>query len=340
MHRIACLSPYSEQYVRELAGDTEVAITLADPANPTEVTDAVTDADIVLGDVRQRHRLEHATLRKMRHCRLIQQPSVGFNAIDHRAAAELGIPVANATAYNREGVADIVILGLLNLLRHASLGDRDLRAGRWQRHTGRELGSLTVGIVGMGNIGTAVLGRLRAFGCAVLYHDIAVRGVSGAEPVSLAALLDRSDAVTLHVPLDADTRHLIGSAELDRMRTDALLVNTSRGPVVDESALVAALRSGAIAGAALDVFEEEPLAGDAPLRGLDNVFLTPHIGGITAESQQRLRSAVATNVRRALGGQPPLNVVNHVVSPVRGSDVSRETSSTGCDESVRTEGAR
>jgi D-3-phosphoglycerate dehydrogenase len=312
---IACLSPYTEQYVRELAGTDDVTVLLApEPPAPEAVVDAVAEADIVIADLRQQHRLDRPVLEKMNRCRLIQQPAVGFNAIDHRAAADCGIPVANATSYNREAVADLVVLGLLNLLRHAAAGDRDMRAGGWTRRTGQELGSLTVGIVGMGNIGSAVLTRLRAFGCRILFHDIAVRGVSGAEAVSLGELLERSDAVTVHTPLDETTRALLSTAEFDRIKPGALLVNTSRGPVVDEAALVVALRSGRLGGAALDVFEVEPLAADSPLRRMDNVFLTPHIGGHTEESHARLRDAVATNIRRALARQVPLNVVNNSTS--------------------------
>ncbi|MCI2420280.1 hydroxyacid dehydrogenase [Saccharopolyspora sp. K220] len=315
MSTIACLSPYTEQYVRELAGTDDVTVLLVpEPPAPEAVADAVAEADIVIADTRQRHRLDRSMLEKMNRCRLIQQPAVGFNAIDHRAAAECGIPVANATSYNREAVADLAILGLLNLLRHAAAGDRDMRTGGWSRRTGRELGSLTVGIVGMGNIGSAVLTRLRAFGCRILFHDIAVRGVSGAQAVPLGELLARSDAVTVHTPLDETTRGLLSTPEFDRIKPGALLVNTSRGPVVDEAALVAALQSGRLGGAALDVFEVEPLAADSPLRRMDNVFLTPHIGGDTEEAQVRLRDAVATNIRRALARRDPLNVVNNSTS--------------------------
>jgi phosphoglycerate dehydrogenase-like enzyme len=312
---IACLSPFPESAVCELAGTTEVKVLLVpDPPASRAVAEAVAGTDIVIGDVRHQHRLDRDVLRNMTGCRLIQQPSVGFDAIDHRAAAEFGIPVANADGYNRESVADLAILGLLTLLRHAAHSDRILRAGGWRESTvdGRELGDCTVGIVGMGNIGTSVLTRLRAFGCRVLFHDIATRGVSGAEAVGLDELLERSDAVTVHVPLDRDTRGLLGPAELGRMKAGALLVNTSRGPVLDEAALIGALQAGHLGGAALDVFEDEPLATDSPLRALDNVFLTPHIGGHTSQARAKQRHAVATNLRRVLAREEPLNVVNGI----------------------------
>jgi D-3-phosphoglycerate dehydrogenase len=204
---------------------------------------------------------------------------------------------------------------MLNLVRHGARRDRDMRRGEWvaARLEGRELGALTVGIVGMGNIGSAVAARLAGFGSAVLYADTVPRGqITGAQEVTLTDLLARCDIVTVHVPLSAATRHLIGATELATMRAGALLVNASRGPVVDGAALVAALQSGQLGGAALDVFETEPLPASSPLRSMDNVFLSPHVGGGTREAIARLREEVAANIRRVLSGQPPLHVVNGV----------------------------
>jgi phosphoglycerate dehydrogenase-like enzyme len=312
---IACLSPFSESEVQELAGTSGVTVALAAaPPAPQAVAAAVAGADIVIGDLRQAHRLDRDILSSMAGCRLIQQPSVGFECVDHRAAAEFGIPVANAGGFNRESVADLAVLGLLTLLRHAASSDRAMRAGGWRESTveGRELGACTVGLLGTGNIGTSVLRRLRGFGPKVLHHDVVAREIDGAEAVGFAELLERSDAIMVHVPLDRDTRGLLGAAELSRMKPGALLVNTSRGPIIDEAALVAALQSGHLGGAALDVFEQEPLDRDSPLRRMDNVFLTPHIAGYTGQAMENLRDAVATNLRRVLAGERPINVVNGV----------------------------
>src|SRR5690349_19865490 len=150
----------------------------------------------------------------MRRCQLIQQPAVGFDAIDHRAAAELGIPVANAAGYNRDSVADWTVMAILALVRDGARADHVMHEGRWpyQQLRGRELGALTIGIVGLGNIGNAVASRLRAFGCRLLFTDVVPRSAPGAEAVPLERLLAESDVVTVHVPLDHDTRHLVGDA--------------------------------------------------------------------------------------------------------------------------------
>lgn len=227
MATIACLSPYTGAEVRELAGTTDIEVLLApDPPAPDVVRDQVRNAEVVIGDVRQRHRLERDTLAIMKRCRLIQQPSAGFDAIDARAAAEFGIPLANGGGHNRESVADWVIMGMLSLLRHGPRRDRDMHAGEWvtRRLEGRELGATTVGIIGMGKIGSAVATRLRGFGSRVLYADIVPREPGpGARQVTLAELLECSDIVTVHVPLDDTTRRLIGVAELASMRPGALL---------------------------------------------------------------------------------------------------------------------
>lgn len=316
MATIACLSPYTGAEVRELAGTTDIEVLLApDPPAPDVVRDQVRNAEVVIGDVRQRHRLERDTLAIMKRCRLIQQPSAGFDAIDARAAAEFGIPLANGGGHNRESVADWVIMGMLNLLRHGPRRDRDMHGGEWvtRRLEGRELGATTVGIIGMGKIGSAVATRLRGFGSRVLYADIVPREPGpGARQVTLAELLECSDIVTVHVPLDDTTRRLIGVAELASMRPGALLVNASRGPVVDEAALAAALESGHLGGAALDVFETEPLPPDSPLRFRDDVFLTPHMAGPTREAAAKLRELMTVNIRRALAREEPLHIVNGV----------------------------
>jgi D-3-phosphoglycerate dehydrogenase len=285
-----------------------------DPPAPEAVAEAVAGADLVLGDKRHRHRLDRAAFAGMERCRLVQQPAVGFDAIDHRAAADFGIPVANCAGYNRDAVADWTIMAVLNVLRDGALGDRGMRAGDWPYRSmhGRELGAMTVGIVGMGNVGNAVASRLRAFGARILFADVVPRSVAGATALPLADLLAEADIVTVHVPLDHDTRKLIGDAELARMRPGTVLVNASRGPVVDEAALVRALDAGHLGAAALDVYEVEPLAADSPLRSFENVFLTPHTAGLTAEAEARVLETCGANLRRVLDGLDPFNVVNGV----------------------------
>ena len=301
---------------RLLPSDHDVEVVLVPPAPaPDAVREAVAEADLVLADKRHRHRLDRDTLEAMRRCQLIQQPAVGFDAIDHRAAAALGIPVANAAGYNRDSVADWTVLAILALIRDAGAADRRMREGEWplpRIRRGRELGALTVGVVGLGNIGNAVAGRLRAFGARLLFTDVVPRSAPGADTVSLDQLLAASDVVTVHVPLDGDTRHLIDDAQLRRMKPGAILINASRGPVVNEAALVRALDSGHLGGAGLDVFEVEPLPADSPLRAFENVLLSPHAAAWTDEAEARLLDVCGANLRRALRGQEPFNVVNGV----------------------------
>ena len=293
--------------------DVEVVV-VPPPPGPDALRQAVADADLVLADKRHRHRIDQALLSTMRRCRLIQQPAVGFDVIDHRAAADLGIPVANAAGYNRDAVADWVIMAILNLIRQGAYADRHMRAGDWPfpRMQGRELGALTVGIIGLGNVGNAVAARVRAFGSRVVFADVVPRSLPGATVLPLNHLLAEADVVTVHVPLDDSTRGLISEGELLRMKPGAILINASRGPVVDEAALVQALDAGRLGGAGLDVFEVEPLAAESPLRAFENVFLTPHSAGLTSEAETRVLEVCGANMRRVLDGLEPFNVVNGV----------------------------
>ena len=278
------------------------------------VYEACHEAHLVIADKKHRHRIDRRVLENMRNCLLIQQAAVGFDTVDHRAAAEYGIPVANSAGYNKEAVADWTILAILSLLRRGHWGDRDMRAGGWDRDSmiGHELGAMTVGIVGLGNVGSTVARRLTGFGSKTQFTDPLPRQFPGAEAVDLKTLLTTSDIVCIHTPLDVDTRGLIGSAALQTMKRGAIVINAARGPIVDEAALIEALRSGHLGGAGLDVFEVEPLATDSPLRSMDNVFMSPHVGGATEEAEAYLLEVVGANLNRALDGEPIQNVQNGV----------------------------
>lgn len=319
--RVACLSPYEEGTVRAMfqrRHEVDVVLVPPPPAQPA-VLAACSGADLVIGDQRHKHRIDRAVLEQMRGCKLVQMPSVGFDTVDHRAAAELGIPVANAAGYNKESVADWTVMAMIALLRHSFAGDRAMRAGRWRpddpiraEMIGRELGAVTVGIIGLGNVGSAVARRLTAFGSRILFTDVIARDFAGAQRVDLDTLLRQSDVICVHTPLDVDTGALIGAGAMAKMKPGAFLVNAARGPIVDERALVEALGSGHLAGAALDVYEVEPLPVDSPLRAFENVVLAPHTGGATLEADARLMEMVGDNLRRVLDGHAPLNVVNAV----------------------------
>jgi phosphoglycerate dehydrogenase-like enzyme len=257
-------------------------------------------------------------LRAAPKLKLIQLVSAGFDRLDLALCRQLEIPVANNGGTNAIDVAEHTIALILAWYRRMGEMDANVRSGRWSAidsgmHTHTIRGK-TVGIVGFGNIGRKLATLLRAFGAEMLYTDAVaapaeVERQFGITRVGLDELLQRSDIVTLHVPLNSQTRGLIGEAELARMKPMALLVNTCRGPVVDEAALIAALRAGQIAGAALDVLEQEPPALDNPLFELDNVLLTPHIAGVTRDTWGRRGAFVFQNLQRVWAGEAPLAVV-------------------------------
>jgi D-3-phosphoglycerate dehydrogenase / 2-oxoglutarate reductase len=310
------LSPYSKKQVEDLmAGRHAVeVVTVPDPPAPEAVLRECSAADLVIGDKRHAHRLPREVLQRMTRCLLIQMPAVGYDVVDDRAAAEFGIAVANAAGYNRDAVADWTVMAILNLIRRGSWGDRRVRDGGWPKPEmmGHELGALTLGIVGLGNVGSALATRLLAFGSRVLYADVVEKTFAGAERVSFEDLLERANVVCVHVPLNETTHHLIDAKALTRMAKEAYLINASRGPVVDEHALVAALASGHLAGAGLDVFEREPTPADNPLRRMENVFLSPHVGGATLEAEVRALEVIRDNLTRVLDGDEPSNVVNGI----------------------------
>ncbi|MGB0498711.1 MAG: hydroxyacid dehydrogenase [Rubricella sp.] len=234
---------------------------------------------------------------------------VGLDNIAVPEAAIRNITVIPATGANDDSVAEYVVTTAMMLLRGAYLSTEDVAAGSWPRQhlIGREIGGRTVGLVGFGSIARQAARRFRALGTQVIAHDpfLAADDPVWSEHrvarVALEALLERADVVSLHVPLTDATRNLIGAEALARMRDDAVLVNAARGGVVDESALAAALRDGSLGGAALDVFAEEPLGAGSPLAGCPNLILTPHIAGVTGESNVRVSTMIADRVLAALG---------------------------------------
>ncbi len=233
------------------------------------------------------------------------------------AAAEHEVLVFNTPTALTESVAEMTVALILSLLRRVVAADGAVRRGEWERKysdlVGVELMGKTVGILGLGRIGSAVARRLKGFDVNLLYYDkVERREVEeelGIRRVGLEELLSTSDIITLHVPLTPETHHMISSREFDLMKDGAYLVNLARGRVIDEEALMEALRSGKLAGAALDVFEEEPPRRDNPLLSLENVILTPHIGASTREAMRRMALQSAEGVLTALRGGIPPNVV-------------------------------
>ena len=250
--------------------------------------------------------------------KVVVRGGVGYDVIDVPAATELGVVVVNIPDIWIREVANHALALLLAWNRKIVALDRDVRSGAWaSRVSGTATGALhgeTVGVVGLGNIGSAFARRAAALEMRVIACDPYVAPAKFAalnvERVSLDTLAAQADYVSVHTLLNAETRHLIGEAFLRRMKPTACLVNTSRGPVVDEHALVRALEEGRLAGAALDVFEEEPLAKDSRLRGMDNVVLTPHAAYFSSPAVAQIPLRCGEEVARVFTGERPWNVVN------------------------------
>ena len=241
--------------------------------------------------------LSDAVFRAVPELRVVSKYGVGLDMIDLDAARRHGVVVRWTPGVNRQAVAELTIALMIGLCRSLAPLSRELSAGIWRPVGGRQLSSSVVGILGCGAVGQAVARLCRAFGATVLAHDIRAYDDfyrdAGVTPVDLRTLLSQSDIVSLHLPLDGSTANIIDAAALARMKPTAFLVNTARGPVVDEAALAEALRERRIAGAAADVFTVEPPVG-SPLLALPNFLATPHIGAATREAALAMgRAAIA-----------------------------------------------
>lgn len=266
------------------------------------------------------------------HLKGIISFGVGFNQIDVEAAAERGIFVANLRGSNSEAVAEHAVSLMLSALRNLPKCEQYLRNGKWVSTesaeypgwtTGKELYGKTLGLVGIGEIGRRVA-RIcaRGFNMRVLATDPYVTkdqaSQLGAELVDLATLLRSSDVVSVHVPLSKETKGLIGAKEIAMIKKTAYIVNTSRGPIVDEPSLIQALKEKRIAAAGLDVFEKEPIPKDSPLIQLENIVLTPHIAGFTQEAVNAMNDMVVDEATRIVRGEIPKNLVNRPQLVARG----------------------
>jgi len=254
-------------------------------------------------------------INRAKRLKMIQTTSVGYDRVDVDAAAANGVIICNVAEANANSVAELVFGLILDVARRMSAHDRLLRDGGWARyHVERqvEIRGSTLGIIGLGAIGSRVaqIGK-NAFNMRILACDpyiIPERAEQfGGRLVDMETLLKESDVVTTHTPLNEETRHLIGERELSLMKPTAILINTSRGPVVDEKALIKVLKQEKISGAGLDVFETEPLEKYNPLRSLDNVVMTPHIGSAPGALSHMLEAAI-DNVLRVVEGKEPFRI--------------------------------
>ncbi len=282
----------------------------------------VAEADIIFGDYTFSKPIDAALIAAARKLTFIQQPSAGYEHIDVAACARAGIKVATTAGANTISVAEHTIACALCLMKNLLYAHRAVKQGRWPQMEVRptELYQKTWGIVGFGRIGQAVAERLRLFGLSsMLYYDIQRAPVELEQRLcvefsSFSALLERSDVVSLHVPLTEQTRGMINAETLALMKSSAYLINVARGELIDESALAKALREGRIAGAALDVFAQEPVRGDNPLLAIDSdrLMFSPHVAGVSDEAARRIISMATANVARVLKGQEPHAVIQSV----------------------------
>ena len=272
----------------------------------------VATADALI--VRNRTRVDRELLAAAPRLRAVGRLGVGLDNIAFAGCEAAKVAVFPATGANSLPVAEYVLATAMVLLRGAYLSSAEVAAGQWPRprmSQGRETAGKTLGLVGFGGIGQLTAKLAQGLGMRVLASDpllsadSAIWADTGAGRRELDALLGEVDVLSLHVPLTSATRGLIDAARLARMKPDAVLINTARGGVVDEAALAAALRVGRLGGAALDVFDDEPLAAGSPLAGVPNLILTPHIGGVTRESNERVSSLIARRVGEFLRSSAP-----------------------------------
>src|SRR5262245_36175118 len=276
--------------------------------------EAVKDADFVLWFSAK---MSDRVLRSATKARLVQGLSAGYDSVNLKLLRELNIPCANNGGANSWAVADQAVLAMLTLYRRLPAADKATREGRWREAIDGtstfEMANKVVGVMGFGNIGQKVARRVQAFDATVQYYDkFPLKPERERElnvrRVSLDELFRTSDIVTCHAPLTNDTRHVVNRARLATMKPAALLINPSRGEVVDEAALCEALRDKRIAGAGLDVFEQEPVDPANPLLKLDNVVVAPHSAGTTWDTWFRRAEFAYANMKRVWAGQPPLAV--------------------------------
>jgi len=329
-YKVVVLSPVPEALIKAWATpiaqkyglsveDIDV-VTIYEP-NYEEISRHVSDADVVVGDYTFRIKIDSSLCEKMSRVRLIQQPSTGYDHIDIEACGRRGIPVANIGGANSVSVAEHTIMLALMLLKRAVYAHNKLVEGLWtQSELMNMIGELygkTWGVLGMGRIGREVAIRVIAFGAKIIYYDIVRREdieKLGVEYRSFNRLLSESDILSIHAPLTPETRRMIGEKELRLMKQNAILINVSRGEIVDEEALAKAIREGWIAGAGVDVYSTEPPSSNHPLlqvaREGYNVIVTPHIAGATNEARIRIINVTLENVLRVLAGLKPENMVN------------------------------
>lgn len=292
-------------------------VTLFDRTPADKIVERAADADIVLTN---KVPFSADTLRQLPRLRFICVLATGYNIIDTEAAARQGVVVANIPAYSTMSVAQMAFAHILNITNHVASYAREVADGKWTNCPDfcfwdsalTELAGKTMGIVGLGNTGMATAHIAVAMGMKVvaMTSKSADTLPEGITPAPLDDVLASADVVSLHCPLTPSTRHLINAASIAKMKPSAILINTGRGPLVDEQAVADALNGGRLAAFGADVLSQEPPRGDNPLLSARNCFLTPHIAWATLEARTRLMSTATENVRQFIAGEPVANRVN------------------------------
>ena len=312
---------FQYDFERQQLAERGIELVLQTAATEDEIIRACANADAVILEGAKTP-MNARVIAALPKCRVIAKYAVGVDNIDVAAATAAGIVVANAADYCTEEVSDHAVALLLASARRVVAMDRHVRSGGWAGYTRnlglRRVSQLTLGLVGMGRIARATARKMAGFRLRMLGADpyvTAANAEPGVEMVPLEQLLRESDLISIHIPLTAETRGLINEAAFRSMKPTAFVVNTSRGPVVDEEALIQALRAKRIAGAALDVVTEEPLSPSSPLREFEQVILTPHTGADSADSMQHVRRTVVASVGAVLQGYWPPFPINPRVTP-------------------------
>jgi len=288
-----------------------VELVLAQVKEEEELIHACKDAD---GLLNQYALLTRKVLQNLPKCKVISRYGVGVDSVDLKAATDLGIIVANVPDYCMDEVSNQTIAMIMTLIRKTAFFDQKVKSGQWDFRLGipiyRTRGK-TLGLVGCGKIGFEVAKKISPFGVRVISFDPYLRkAIEGIELTDLDTVLKESDFISIHCPLNDSTRHLIGEKEFKKMLKKPILINTSRGPIIDEKALLQALKEGLITGAGLDVLEKEPPDSINPMLAMENVILSPHVGFYSEESISELKRRTAKNVSDVLTGRWPKSVVN------------------------------
>ena len=295
-----------------LLGDYEVDV--RDKLSHEELLDVIGGYDALM--VRSASKVSADVIARAENLKIIGRAGVGVDNIDVKAATERGIIVINSPGGNTIAATEHTMAMMLSMARNISAADETMQRGEWNRkaYVGVELRGKTLGVIGMGRIGSGVAKRALAFDMNVIAYDPYINEERakelGVTVGSLDDIVEKSDFITVHMPLTKETRGMISMKEMRRMKKGVRLVNCARGGIINETDLAAAVREGLVAGAAIDVFEEEPMAADHPLRGVPGVVLTPHLGASTVEAQIGVSVDVAEGIRTALRGEPVTTAVN------------------------------